>query len=161
VTGWVNWPLRLWGFTQYHQFIGRAGAEGVGYHAPASVGAALANKKHGRISINFQQDGDLMMGPGVLWTAAHHKIPLLTLMHNNRGFHQEVMEVQRMALEHGRSATRANIGTKFDAPFIDYTKLAKGREGLEAWRGGIVWVADELRDLAQRLNVDPATGTVS
>ena len=43
----------------------------------------------------------------------------------------------------------------------DYTKLAEGREGLEAWRGGIVWVADELRDLAQRLNVDPATGTVS
>jgi hypothetical protein len=43
----------------------------------------------------------------------------------------------------------------------DYTKLAAGREGLDAWRGGIVWVADELRDLAQRLNLDPATGTVS
>lgn len=43
----------------------------------------------------------------------------------------------------------------------DYTKLAAGREGLEAWRGGIVVVADELRDLAQQLNVDPATGTVS
>jgi hypothetical protein len=43
----------------------------------------------------------------------------------------------------------------------DYTKLATGREGLEAWRGGIVWVADELRDLAHQLNVDPAAGTVS
>lgn len=43
----------------------------------------------------------------------------------------------------------------------DYKKLAVGRENLEAWRGGIVWVADELRDLAQQLNVDPATGTVS
>ena len=43
----------------------------------------------------------------------------------------------------------------------DYTKLAAGREDLEAWRGGIVWVADELRDLAQRLNVDPASRTAS
>src|ERR1044072_8161713 len=56
VTGWVNWPLRLWDFTQHHQFIGRAGAEGVGYYAPASVGAALANKKHGRISVSIQPD---------------------------------------------------------------------------------------------------------
>lgn len=43
----------------------------------------------------------------------------------------------------------------------DYKKLATGRENLEAWRGGIVWVADELRDLAQRLNVDPATARAS
>ena len=43
----------------------------------------------------------------------------------------------------------------------DYTKLAKGREGLEAWRGGIVWVADELRDLAAQMNVDPSTGSAS
>jgi hypothetical protein len=43
----------------------------------------------------------------------------------------------------------------------DYTKLAAGREGLDAWRGSIVWVADQLRDLAHRFNVDPATGTVS
>jgi hypothetical protein len=43
----------------------------------------------------------------------------------------------------------------------DYTKLAAGREGLDAWRGSIVWVADELRQLAQRLHVDPSTGAVS
>ena len=43
----------------------------------------------------------------------------------------------------------------------DYTKLAAGREGLEAWRGGIVWVADELRDLSQQLNLDPRGGTAS
>ena len=36
VTGWVNWPLRLWDFTKHYQYIGRAGAEGVGYYAPAS-----------------------------------------------------------------------------------------------------------------------------
>jgi hypothetical protein len=43
----------------------------------------------------------------------------------------------------------------------DYTKLAAGREGLDAWRGSIVWVADELRELALRLHVDPSSGAVS
>ena len=46
-------------------------------------------------------------------------------MHNNRAYHQEVMEVQRMALEHGRNATRAHIGTKIDDPPIDFAKLAQ------------------------------------
>jgi acetolactate synthase-1/2/3 large subunit len=121
-----QWPQKLWPMTKHYHYIGGPGGYGIGWGAPAAVGAALANKKYGRLSVNIQQDGDLMMGPGVLWTAAHHKIPLLTLMHNNRGFHQEVMQLQAMALEHGRSAKRAHIGTKLDNPNIDYAKLAQG-----------------------------------
>ena len=37
-----------------------------------------------------------MYAPGVLWTAARHKIPLLAVMHSG-GYHQEVMHVQRLA----------------------------------------------------------------
>ena len=73
-----DWPLRLWNFEKYHQYIGGSGGAGVGYGLPASVGAALANKKYGRLSVNIQNDGDLMYAPGALWTAAHHHIPLLT-----------------------------------------------------------------------------------
>ena len=73
-----------------------AGGFGVGYGAPAALGAALANKKHGRLTVTIQNDGDLMYAPGVLWTSAHHRIPLLSVMHNNRAYHQEVMHVQRM-----------------------------------------------------------------
>ncbi len=120
-----NWPLRLWAMDQHYHYIGGPGGYGVGYGAPAAVGAALANKKHGRLTVNFQYDGDLMFAPGALWTAAHHRIPLLTVMHNNRAYHQEVMEVQRMALEHGRNATRAHIGTRIDDPAIDFAKLAQ------------------------------------
>jgi thiamine pyrophosphate-dependent acetolactate synthase large subunit-like protein len=76
----------------------------MGYGAGAAVGAALANKKHGRISINVQTDGDLNYAPAVLWTAAHHKAPLLTIMHNNRGYHQEVMRLQRQATVMNRGA---------------------------------------------------------
>jgi acetolactate synthase I/II/III large subunit len=121
-----GWPLRLWNFDKYSQYIGGSGGAGVGYGAPASVGAALANKKHGRLSVNIQNDGDLMYAPGVLWTAAHHKIPLLSVMHNNRAYHQEVMHIQRMANRHQRGITRARIGTTILDPNIDYATVARG-----------------------------------
>src|SRR5579859_1753615 len=127
VLTWVSsWPLRLWDFNKHYQFIGRAGGFGVGYGGPSATGAALANRKHGRISVNIQCDGDLMYVPSVLWTAAHHRIPLLTLMHNNRAYHQEVMQVQIMADRHSRGIDRVKIGTTIDDPGIDYAKLAQG-----------------------------------
>ncbi len=125
VTFLSNWPLRLWAFEKYHHYIGGAGGYGIGYGAPAAVGAALANRKHGRITVNMQCDGDLMYAPGVLWTAAHHRIPLLTVMHNNRAYHQEVMQVQIMANRHSRGIDRATIGTTLSDPAIDYAKLAQ------------------------------------
>jgi len=123
--GMSNWPLRLWAFEKHYQFIGGAGGYGVGYGAPAAVGAALANRKYGRLSVNIQCDGDLMYAPGVLWTAAHHRIPVLNVMHNNRAYHQEVMHLQRMANRHNRGVTRAGIGTTITEPNIDFAKLAQ------------------------------------
>jgi acetolactate synthase-1/2/3 large subunit len=125
VTGWVNWPLRLWDFTQHHQYIGRAGAEGVGYYAPASVGAALANKKHGRISVSIQPDGDLMVAPGALWTAAKYQVPILIVMQNNRAYHQEVMWFQRAALKRNRSLDLTQEGFGLGPPNIDFAKMAE------------------------------------
>ena len=124
VTGWVNWPLRLWDFSKHHQYIGRAGAEGVGYYAPASVGSALANKKHGRISVSIQPDGDLMVAPGALWTAAKYQIPLLIVMQNNRAYHQEVMWFQRAALKRNRSLDLTQEGFGLGDPNIDFAKMA-------------------------------------
>jgi len=121
-----RWPLRLWDFDKHYQYIGGSGGAGVGYGAPAAVGAALANRKHGRLSVSIQNDGDLMYAPAVLWTAAHHKIPLLSVMHNNRAYHQELMHVQRMANRHNRGIDRAVIGTTLEDPNIDYAKIAQG-----------------------------------
>jgi acetolactate synthase I/II/III large subunit len=120
-----RWPSRLWTFDKHYQYIGGSGGEGVGYGAPAAVGAALANKKHGRLTINIQNDGDLNYAPGVLWTAAHHKIPMLTVMHNNRGYHQEVMFVTTMAARANRDTSRAHIGTRLTDPNIDYASMAR------------------------------------
>jgi acetolactate synthase I/II/III large subunit len=120
-----NWPLRTWDFTKHHQFIGFSGGYGIGYGAPAAVGAALANRKHGRLSVNIQCDGDLNYAPAVLWTAAHHKIPLLSIMHNNRAYHQERMYVTDMAARANRDVSRAQIGNELNDPAIDYATLAR------------------------------------
>jgi thiamine pyrophosphate-dependent acetolactate synthase large subunit-like protein len=101
------------------------GAGGIGYCIGASAGAGLSARSRDRIVINIQCDGDLNYTPGSLWTAAHHKLPLLTIMHNNRGYHQEVMYLHYMAGVRGRGSDRMHIGTTLREPFIDYAKLGE------------------------------------
>jgi len=91
------------------------------------------HKKHGRLVVNIQADGDLMYAPGVLWTAAHHKIPLLSVMHNNRAYHQEVMHIQRMAVRHA-----ARSGHRHDR-HDDHRAEHRLRPG---WRAASAWHAE-------------------
>ena len=121
----TNWPRRLWNFDKSYQWLGHAGGGGIGYGAPASVGGALANRKHGRLSVAIQTDGDMMYAPGILWTAAHHKIPVLSVMNNNRAYHMELMHVQRMCNARNRGVDRGIIGSQLVDPNIDYAKLAQ------------------------------------
>ncbi len=120
-----GWPRRLWDFDKPYQWLGHAGGGGIGYGAPASVGGALANRRHGRLSVAIQTDGDFMYAPGVLWTAAHHRIPLLSVMNNNRAYHMELMHVQRMCNARNRGVDRGTIGSELTDPNIDYAKLAQ------------------------------------
>jgi thiamine pyrophosphate-dependent acetolactate synthase large subunit-like protein len=132
-----NWPIRLWPMNKHYHWTGTSGGYGVGWGAPASVGGALANRDEGRFSVSIQSDGDLMYAPGALWTAARHKIPLLAVMHNNRGYHQEVMHVQRLANFRDRTANTADdlgpVGTSIMNPDIEYHKLA---ESMGWWAKG-------------------------
>jgi acetolactate synthase-1/2/3 large subunit len=129
-TGNVSgWPNRMFKFDKHYQWLGSSGGSGLGYGAPASAGAAHGNKSLGRFSVSIQGDGDMMYAPGVLWTVAHHNIPLMYVMHNNRGYHQEVMHVQRLANRRNRVANNGKdfgpIGTRIENPDIDYAALAK------------------------------------
>jgi acetolactate synthase-1/2/3 large subunit len=119
-----GWARRMWNFDKYHQWIGGSGGAGVGYNLPAAVGAALAHREHGRLAINIQPDGDCMYAPGAIWTLAHHKIPMLTIMQNNRAYHQEVMHLQRMASWRERRFDRWQIATTIRNPDVNYAKLA-------------------------------------
>jgi acetolactate synthase I/II/III large subunit len=140
-----NWPNRLWPMEKHYHWLGASGGYGVGYGAPASVGAALANRDLGRFSVSIQSDGDLMYAPGVLWTAARHNIPLLAVMHNNRGYHQEVMHVQRLSNFRNRVANLGKdlgpIGTSIQNPDIEYHKLA---ESMGWWAKGPIKDPAEL-----------------
>jgi thiamine pyrophosphate-dependent acetolactate synthase large subunit-like protein len=117
---------QLWEHNKPYSYLGGQGAGGMGYGAPASVGAALAAKARNRIVVNVQTDGDLNYAPGVLWTAAHHKLPMLTVMHNNRAWHQEYMFVEYMAGVRGRGALNAHIGSTLRDPYLNYAKMAEG-----------------------------------
>jgi acetolactate synthase I/II/III large subunit len=122
----LSWMHRLWDFKRPYQWNGGSGGSGVGYNLPASIGAALANKQHSRFTVAFGGDGDFMFSAGALWTAAHHKIPLLYIVHNNRAYHQEYMYLVAMAARHGRDVSKMDIGTTIKDPNIDYATVAKG-----------------------------------
>jgi acetolactate synthase I/II/III large subunit len=118
-------PQALWTADKHYQYIGAQGAAGIGYMGPATLGAALANQKHGRLSVSIVGDGDLMFGPGILWTAAHERIPLLYVVHNNRSYHMEIMQMQVIANRRQRGIDRVHIGCNIDDPNIDYAAMAK------------------------------------
>jgi acetolactate synthase-1/2/3 large subunit len=121
-----TWPHKLWDMNKPYSWNGVSGGAGVGYNAPASLGAALANKRHGRLTVTFNGDGDLMFVPNTLWTAAHHRIPILYIVHNNRAYHQEYMYLQAMAARHGRGIENTKIGTTITDPDVDYATVARG-----------------------------------
>jgi len=121
-----GWPQRLWDMSKHYHNTGASGGSGIGYCAPAAAGAAVANKKHGRITVSINPDGDLMYSPGILWTAANSRLPILYVMHNNRAYHQEIMGIQRMANRRQRGIDRTHIGVTLRDPFIDYATMAKG-----------------------------------
>jgi acetolactate synthase-1/2/3 large subunit len=142
-----NWPQRTWDFTKTYQGIGVSGGGGVGYQMPAAVGAALAHKGTGRVVVNIVGDGELLMLPGSLWTLAHHRIPMLTIVHNNRAWHQEHMHVQRMANRRDRDVSRSAIGTVITDPNVDFSYLAKA---YGVYAEGPIETPDQLAPALQR-----------
>ncbi|HZU06381.1 MAG TPA: thiamine pyrophosphate-dependent enzyme [Chloroflexota bacterium] len=142
-----GWARRLWKLSEPYHMLGHSGGFGVGYTAPAAVGAALANRRFGRLSIAHQPDGDLLYAPGVLWTAAHHRIPVLYVMFNNRAYHQETMHLQRMASLRNRRPDQAHIGTAITDPDVDFAKLA---QSMGVWAEGPISDPDAVGPALRR-----------
>ena len=142
-----QWARRLWDWTRPYQYLGGSGGAGVGYGMGASVGAALAYLGTEKLCVNIQSDGDLLMTPSALWTLAHHRIPLLVIMHNNRSFYNSEDHQIEIARARKRPVENAGIGTHLDHPPVDFTLLARGF-GLHA--EGPVRRPEELRPALQR-----------
>jgi benzoylformate decarboxylase/acetolactate synthase-1/2/3 large subunit len=74
-------------------------------------------------------------------------VPLLTVMHNNRGYGQETMLVQGLSNRRNRGIDTARIGTEINDPPIDYAKLA---EGMGVWSAGPITDPAQLAPALKR-----------
>ena len=50
---------------------------------------------------------------------------MLTVMHNNRAYNQEIMLISRMAALRDRDVSRCTIGSVIDNPNIDFAQMAR------------------------------------
>jgi thiamine pyrophosphate-dependent acetolactate synthase large subunit-like protein len=142
-----GWARRLWEFTKPNQFLGASGGAGVGYGMSAALGAALALKGSGKLCVDIQSDGDLLMTSSSLWTAAKHRIPLLIVMHNNQSYYNSEEHGIEVAKFRKRPVENAGIGTHVDDPAVDFCKLA---ESFGVFGAGTVRRPEELQPTVEK-----------
>ncbi|HEY3246862.1 MAG TPA: thiamine pyrophosphate-binding protein [bacterium] len=126
-----NWTRRLWDWKTSIPYIGAHMGGGVGYGVGHSIGAALA-LGNSHLCIDIQPDGDLLYTPSALWTAAHHRIPLLIVMYNNRTYYNDEGHQILMARSRNRPVENAHIGQAMKDPPVDFAGMARSF-GWEAW----------------------------
>jgi thiamine pyrophosphate-dependent acetolactate synthase large subunit-like protein len=120
-----GWARKLWDWTQPNQYLGTSGGAGVGYGMSAAIGAALAFRGENKLCVDIQADGDLLMTSSALWTAAHHKIPLLIVMHNNQSFYNSEEHGIELAEFRKRPVENAGIGTHVGDPPVNFARMAE------------------------------------
>ena len=102
-----GWARRLWDWRPERSYGGSGGA-GLGYGLPAALGVTLAHRGSGKVCVNLQADGDLLYVVSGLYTAAHHRLPLLTVMFNNRTYGND--EEHQDAVAKARGPARREQG---------------------------------------------------
>lgn len=112
-----------------------------------SLGVALAHKKHGRIVVDLQPDGDLMFDAGALWIAAKYEIPMLIVMYNNRAYYNDWEHQIRMARLRGTDLEKAHIGMDLFGPEPDFGALARS---MGVWGEGPVEDPKDVRGALTR-----------
>ncbi len=120
-----GWTRRLWDWTTPSQYVGAQMGGGVGYGIGHAMGGALAHLGTDALCIDIQPDGDLLYTPSGLWTAAHHRIPLLIVMFNNRSYYNDEDHQILMAKARGRPVENAHIGLQIVDPSVDFAALAR------------------------------------
>ncbi len=123
--GFRSWPNRLWDFDKPGLYLGGYGGGGLGYAPGASIGAALTHRGDGTICLNLQRDGDMLYTTSALWTAANTRVPLLTIMTNNRVYYNDVEHQEKVAIARGRPPENKLIGMQMENPSVDFAALAR------------------------------------
>jgi len=123
----LSWDGATWPFRHPLDYVGSEGGGGVGGGPGNAVGAALALKGSGRLSVAVCGDGDFMMANTAVWTAAHYKIPLLIVVANNRSFFNDELHQERVARIRSRPPENRWIGQRISEPDIDIASLARSQ----------------------------------
>jgi thiamine pyrophosphate-dependent acetolactate synthase large subunit-like protein len=123
----LKWPGDRCRFAGPLDFIGCDGGGGIGSGPGMAVGGALALRGSGRLPVAVLGDGDLLMGGTALWTAANSGIPLLVVVANNRGYHNDVRHQELVARQRGRPLENAWKGQRIDAPQVDIPGFARAQ----------------------------------
>jgi acetolactate synthase I/II/III large subunit len=110
---------------KFNQILGKYKGGGLGYGLPASLGAALAHKGSGKVCVDIQPDGDLLFTVSALWTAVHHKIPLLIVVCSNRSYFNDEEHQERIALVRKRPVENKTIGIRIEDPNVDFGAMAR------------------------------------
>ncbi|MCW3008538.1 MAG: acetolactate synthase [Solirubrobacterales bacterium] len=139
-------------------YLGQDGGAGLASGPGMAVGAALALRDDERLPVAVLGDGDLLMGSSALWTAAHHRLPLLVVVANNRSFYNDEVHQERVALRRGRPVENRWIGQHIRDPDPDLATLARSM-GLQG-HGPIDDPGDLDRVLSEAVQAASAGATV-
>lgn len=150
--GWPGDEVRISGPMDY---LGKDGGGGVGAGPGIAVGAALALQGTGRLPVAVVGDGDYLMGSSALWTAAHHRLPLLVVVANNRSYFNDEVHQERMARVRGRPVGNRSVGQHIRDPDPDLAMTARSL-GLRGY--GPVRTATELKEALEQAVADVAAG---
>jgi thiamine pyrophosphate-dependent acetolactate synthase large subunit-like protein len=110
---------------KFNQILGKYKGGGLGYGLPASLGAALAHRGSGKFCVDIQPDGDLLFTVSALWTAVHHRIPLLIVVCSNRSYFNDEEHQERVALARSRPVENKTIGIRIEDPNVDFGAMAR------------------------------------
>jgi len=140
-----GWERRLWEVSDGARFI--AGGGGTGTGMGVAMGVALAFRGTGKVCISIQNDGDLLYTPGSLWTAAHHGVPMLIVMFNNRSYYQDVGHQLAITRMRQRALDNVGVGVSLEGPATDFATLAKS---FAIYGEGPILNPEEIRPALER-----------
>ncbi|MQG76784.1 MAG: thiamine pyrophosphate-binding protein [SAR202 cluster bacterium] len=153
-----GWIQRLWDIKHPYQDVSARGGGGLGEGLGHAIGVALANRDKGRLTINIQSDGDMLFTPAALWTAVHHRIPMLIVMYNNRTYGNDLGHQGSMAQVRDRPMERRTIGIDIDDPNVDFVGLACS---FGAWAEGPIEKSEDLKPALERAIKEVKAGRVA
>ncbi len=123
----LGWHAAAYPFRHPLDYLGYDGSGGIGSGPGQAVGAALALRGSGRVPIALIGDGDFLMGATALWTAVHHRVPVLVMIANNASYYVDEEHQRTVSRQRKRSLDNAWIGQRIDDPPVDLCAMARAQ----------------------------------